>query len=75
MEAISGSKSLQKIDADHAMHPIQVSQRKKHLLEGSSELFTCGNKSQAKVEGHAKEIVLFQHIGKLQIELELLKQI
>jgi len=42
MEAISGRKTLQEIAADHAIHPIQVSQWKKQLLEGSSELFTRG---------------------------------
>jgi putative transposase len=50
MEAISGRKTLQEIAADHAIHPIQVSQWKKHLLEGSSELFTRGKKIQSKEE-------------------------
>ena len=39
MEAISGRKTLQEIAADHAVHPIQVSQWKKQLLEGASDLF------------------------------------
>ena len=33
MEAISGRKTLQEIADDHAIHPIQVSQWKKQLLE------------------------------------------
>jgi hypothetical protein len=37
MEAISDRKTLQQIAADHALHPIQLSQWKKHLLEGASE--------------------------------------
>ncbi|MBW4531524.1 MAG: hypothetical protein KME02_12645 [Aphanothece saxicola GSE-SYN-MK-01-06B] len=45
MEAISGRKTLQEIAADHAVHPIQVSQWKKQLLEGASDLFTRGNKT------------------------------
>jgi putative transposase len=45
MEAISGRKTIQEIAADHAIHPIQVSQWKKQLLEGASELFTRGKKS------------------------------
>ena len=40
MEEIGGRKTLQQIAADHAIHPIQVSQWKKQLLEGFSELFT-----------------------------------
>ena len=74
MEAISGRKTLQEIAADHAIHPIQVSQWKKQLLEGSSELFTRGKKIQSKEEGQAKEAELFQQIGKLQMELEWLKK-
>jgi transposase-like protein len=40
MEAISGCMSMQEIDADHAIHPIQVRQWKKQLLEGASGLVT-----------------------------------
>ena len=39
MEAISGRKTLQEIAADHAIHPIQVSQWKKDLLERLPEVF------------------------------------
>ena len=74
MEAISGRKSLQEIAADHAVHPIQVSQWKKQLLEGASDLFTRGKKTQAKDVSQAKEAELFQQIGKLQMELEWLKK-
>ena len=74
MEAISGRKTLQEIAADHAVHPIQVSQWKKLLLEGASDLFTRGKKTQTKEESQAKEAELFQQIGKLQMELEWLKK-
>ena len=33
MEAISGRKTIQEIAADHAIHPIQVSQWKRQLLD------------------------------------------
>ena len=64
MEAISGRKTIQEIAADHA-HPIQVSQWKKQLLDGASELFTRGKKTKDKDEGQVKEAELFQQIGKL----------
>jgi putative transposase len=47
--------ALQEIAADHSIHPIQVSQWKKQLLEGASELFTRGKKSKDKEEGQTKE--------------------
>jgi transposase-like protein len=65
MEAISGRNALHYIAADHAIHPIQVSQWKRQLLDGASDLFTRGNKSKDKEEGQTKEAVLFQQIGKL----------
>jgi len=74
MEAISGRKTLQEIAADHAIHPIQVSQWKKQMLEGASDLFTRGKKSNANEEVQAKEAELFQQIGRLQMELEWLKK-
>ena len=60
MEAISGRKTIQEIAADHAIHPIQVSQWKKQLLDGAGELLTRGKKSKDKEGGEAKEAELFQ---------------
>ena len=74
MEAISGRKTIQEIAADHAIHPIQVSQWKRQLLDGASELFTRGKKSKETGESQAKEAELFQQIGRLQMELEWLKK-
>jgi transposase-like protein len=74
MEAISGRKTLQQIAADHAVHPIQVSQWKKQLLDGASELFNTGRKTRDKDNSQAKESELFQQIGRLQMELEWLKK-
>lgn len=70
MEAISGRKTIQEIAADHAIHPIQVSQWKRQLLDDANELFTRGKKSKDKEEGQVKEAELLQQIGKLQMELE-----
>ena len=74
MEAISGRKTIQEIAADHAIHPIQVSQWKRQLLDGASDLFTRGKKTADKDESQAKEAELFQQIGRLQMELEWLKK-
>jgi transposase-like protein len=74
MEAISGRKTIQEIAANHGIHPIQVSQWKKQLLEGASELFTKGKKTKDKGDGQGKEAELFQQIGRLQMELEWLKK-
>jgi transposase-like protein len=48
MEAISGRKTIKEIAADHAIHPIQVSQWKRQLLDEDSELFTRSKKTKDK---------------------------
>jgi putative transposase len=75
MEAISGRKTIREIVADHAVHPIQVSQWERPLLDGASELFTRGKKTKDKEESQAKEADLFQQIGWLQMEMEWLKKV
>jgi putative transposase len=74
MEAISGRQTILEIAADHAIHPIQVSQWKRQLLDGASELFTRAKNTKDKEEVQAKEPELFQQIGRLQMELEWLKK-
>ena len=74
MDAISGRKTIQEIATNHAIHPIQVSESKRKLLDCPNELFTRGKKSKDKEEGQAKEAELFQQVGKRQMELEWVKK-
>jgi putative transposase len=60
MEAITDRMTIQEIAADHAIHLLQVSQWKRQLLDGASDLFTRGKKDQAKDDGQAKVAELFQ---------------
>jgi putative transposase len=48
-----------------------VSEWKRQLLDGASDLFTRDNKTKDKDEWPAKESELFQRIGRLQMELKL----
>ena len=72
-EAISSRKTLQKIAADHAIHPIQVSQWKQQPLEGAGDLFSKGREDKEQGDLQSREAELFQEIGRLKIELECLK--
>jgi transposase len=47
-EAISGRKTLGEIAADNAIHPIQVSQWKKQLVESADDLFSRGRLDKDK---------------------------
>jgi hypothetical protein len=83
MAAISDRKTIQKIAAHHASYPIQVSQWKRQLLDGATERFTRGKKSNGKDERQTKEAELFQQYclaepdgyARLQMELEWLKKV
>jgi transposase-like protein len=59
MEEISVHKTIQETAADHVIHPIQVSQWKRQLLDGVSALFTRCKKSMDKGEGQVKEAEVF----------------
>jgi putative transposase len=56
METISDRRTIQEIATGHCIHAIQVSQRKRQLLDGTSEIFTRGKKINAK----KKTAALFQ---------------
>ena len=55
-KAINGCNTIQEVTADHAIHPTQVSQWKKHLLDGAREMFTRGKKSKKEEEGQARKL-------------------
>ena len=46
MDTISGRKMIQEISVNNATHPVQVSQWKRLLLNGSSETLTSYMKSK-----------------------------
>ena len=52
---------------------IQLSQWKRQLLDGASELFSSGETSKDNEEGQSKAAELYQRIGRLQLELEWLQ--
>jgi transposase-like protein len=60
MVAFSGRKTIKEIAAHHAVHPIQVSQWKRQLLDGATERFTRSKKSNGKDEEQTKEAELVQ---------------
>jgi transposase-like protein len=73
LEALKGVEPVHAIAARHEVHPVQVSQWKKEVLERLPEVFST--KAPASVaEAAAKEAQLYQKIGRLEMELEWLKK-
>ena len=73
LEAIKSDKTLNQIASEHQLHPSQISQWKKQLLEQGSDIFTTSaNKHQR--EQNDRESNLYEQIGRLNMELDWLKK-
>jgi transposase len=73
VEAIKGQRTIQEIASHYEIHPNQVTQWKKQLMEGAAEVFSQGKVYAAEADEQLKA-ELYQQIGKLQVDLEWLKK-
>lgn len=64
--ALKGDKTLAELASQFGIHPVQVCEWKKRLLEGAAEVFEDGRRSRAPE--------LYEQIGRLKMELEWLKK-
>jgi len=73
LEAVRGIKTLNEIGQEFGVHPVQVGQWKKAILEQASTLFE-GKRGPKPVAAHREPDRLFSEIGKLKMELDWLKK-
>lgn len=73
LEALKGVKTINEIGQEYGVHPTQVSQWKKELLENAGSLFE-GKRGPKPVSGHAEPDRLYAKIGQLNMELDWLKK-
>lgn len=72
LAALRGDKTLSEIASHFGVHPVQVSDWKKRLLEGAGDLFEDGRRKSTATPSNEAE--LFEQIGRLKMELEWLKK-
>ena len=73
LEAVKGVKTSSELAAEFGVHPVQIAQWKKHLQEGSPQLFLPGGK--AVTDGRDALIEqLYQQVGQLQMEVTWLRK-
>ena len=73
LEALKGIEPIHAIAAKYQVHPVQVTQWKKEMLERLPEVFA--RKAPASVaENEEREARLYQKIGQLEVELDWLKK-
>ncbi len=68
MAAAKGDKTLSELASEIGVHPTQIGQWKKHLLEEGSSLFDHGGQTQQSAE--EVQTQLYEQIGRLRMELE-----
>jgi len=73
LEAIRGVKTINEIAQEFGVHPGQVSQWKKEILDGAQSLFQ-GKRGPKPVNEHSEPDRLYGEIGRLKMELDWLKK-
>lgn len=73
LETLKEHKTLSQLASEYEVHPIQITQRKKQLLDGGTSLFSQ-QRAREQQEQTAREGELFEQIGRIKMELEWLKK-
>lgn len=72
IEALKGERTINEIAKDYGIHPVQVSQWKKELIDGAEAIF-CKRKRKG-VDIEVEKAALERKIGQLTIEVDWLKK-
>ena len=70
LDAVKGFHSLSELAARYKIHPTQIAQWKKHLMENAPQVFERGRSGSA--EGLTAP--LYQEIGRLKMEVDFLQK-
>ena len=73
LEAVKGLKTSSELAREYQVHPTQISQWKRQLLEMLPEIFSNG---KATPEAATQEVTapLYEEIGRLKMELDWVKK-
>ena len=73
LEAAKQTRTVAELAKAYRVHPVQISQWKKQLLDGAESLFRDGRCREREQE-QARQAELFEQIGRLNMEVEWLKK-
>ena len=74
IEVLKGEKTIQQIAKEFEIHPVQVSDWKKLMLDGASDLFTGGKKKSLEENFEQQREQLHAKIGQQAIEIDFLRK-
>jgi putative transposase len=73
LEAAKQTRTLAELARTYQVHPVQISQWKKQLLDGVESLFRDGRRREHD-DHQAVQAELYERIGRLNMEVEWLKK-
>jgi putative transposase len=73
LDAAKGTKTINELATEHSLHPNQISQWKRLLLEEGPSVFSSSGAREQRQQD-ASQAELFEQIGRLKMELEWLKK-
>ena len=73
LEALRGERTIAEIAGAYQVHPNQVMQWKKHLLDGASDLFATKAEKSSEFKSYSEDLLL-KRIGRLELENDFLRE-
>lgn len=73
LEAVKEVSTVSELAGKYQVHPNMITQWKRQIVEGATEIFTARHRGRPKRDLDEKEDML-KEIGKLKMELEWLKK-
>jgi transposase-like protein len=73
LAAVKGDRTVSELASHYGVHPTLMHAWKKQLLAGADQVFSNGS-TAASADAEAGKAELFEHIGRLKMELEWLKK-
>ena len=72
LEALKGAKTIQQIAKEYDIHPVQVSDWKKTMTEGLTDIFDSGRKKSGQEDFEREKSDLHAKIGQQAVEIDFL---
>ncbi len=73
LEATKEEKTISALASEYGVHPNQIRQWKKRLLDQASDIFSSRREKDARNQ-EEREAELYRQIGQLKVELDWLKK-
>ncbi len=73
LEAAREQKTIAELTREYGVHANQITKWKRQLLEGAVEVFAHSNGQESRNQ-EQRESILYEQIGKLQVQLDWLKK-